>query len=193
MDVDVDLARLDRDEQRHHRMAVARQMVGIGGAHRAEHELVAHRAAVDEEIEPERVRLAVGRQPREAFEREAVAAGAHFDRIGAEVGAEHVAEPLESSWRIGQRRRPGHRRALLAGEREGDVGPAHGEASYHVADRLGLGAVGLEELEPRRRRIEEVAHLDAGALPERGGPRRRLHAAVDRDHPGMRLARVAAW
>ena len=46
---------VERDEQRHHRMAVARQIVGIGAAHRAEQQLVAHRPAVDEQILPERV------------------------------------------------------------------------------------------------------------------------------------------
>ncbi len=106
MDVHVDLVGVDGDEQRDHGMAVARQMIGIGGAHRPEHELVAHRAAVDEEIEAERIGLAVGRQPGEAFERQPVAAGAHFDGIGAEIGAEHVAEPLEAPRRVGQRRRP---------------------------------------------------------------------------------------
>ena len=30
MHVDVDLARIERDEQRQHRMAVARQIIGIG-------------------------------------------------------------------------------------------------------------------------------------------------------------------
>ena len=37
------------DEQRRHRMAVALHEVGIGGAERAEEQLVAHRPAVDEE------------------------------------------------------------------------------------------------------------------------------------------------
>ena len=53
--IGVDLARIKRDEQRHHGMAVARQIVEIGCAHRAQHQLVAHRSAVDEEILPKRV------------------------------------------------------------------------------------------------------------------------------------------
>jgi hypothetical protein len=53
--VDVDFARLKRDEQRQQRMAVARQIIGVGAAHRADHNLVAHRAPVDEQILPERV------------------------------------------------------------------------------------------------------------------------------------------
>ena len=55
MHVGIDLLRLQRHEQRHDRMAVARQIVRVGRAHRAEDQLVAHRAAVDEQILPERV------------------------------------------------------------------------------------------------------------------------------------------
>ena len=55
MHVDVDLARRQRHEQRDQRMAVARQVVGVGAAHHADQELVAHRPAVDEQILPERV------------------------------------------------------------------------------------------------------------------------------------------
>ena len=58
MHVHVDLARRDRDEQRDDRIAVARQIVRVGAAHRAEQQLVAHRAAVDEEVLRERVALA---------------------------------------------------------------------------------------------------------------------------------------
>ena len=44
MHIDVDLARGKRDEQSQKRMAVARQIIGVGAAHRADQELVAHRA-----------------------------------------------------------------------------------------------------------------------------------------------------
>src|ERR1700726_1574248 len=45
--------------------------------------------------------------------------------------------------------------------------PAHGEAAHHLADGLAFGAVALEELQPGRRGIEQVAHLDPGSLAER--------------------------
>jgi hypothetical protein len=112
-------------------------------------------------------------------------------RIGAEFRPEHVAKPRQAADGARHRRRPRHRCALLAGEREGNVGPAHGEATHHVAHRFALGAIGLEKFQARRRGIEEVTHLDARALAER----RRLHlgfdAALDRDGPGMRLGGVA--
>ena len=75
MHVDVDLARIERDEQRHQRMAVARQIVRIGAAHHADEQLVAHRPAIDEEILAERIGARERRQRRKAFEGETLAAG----------------------------------------------------------------------------------------------------------------------
>src|SRR5207248_9123207 len=62
---------------------------------------------------------------------------------------------------------------------------------YHLADRVPFAAVALEKLEPRRRGVEEIAHLDPGAGTERGGLHRRFLAAIDGDRPGIGLARVA--
>ena len=95
MHVDVDLARIERDEQRQQRMAVARQIIGIGAAHRADQQLVAHRAAVDEQILPERVGARQRRQPGKALDAHALALGVDGDRIGAEIRAQHVAEPRQ--------------------------------------------------------------------------------------------------
>ena len=88
---------IERDEQRHHGMAVARQIVGIGRAHRAEDELVAHRAAVDEQILPERVGPGQRGRGGKAFDHDALALGAHLDGAGCESP------------------RPGYRRAASAG------------------------------------------------------------------------------
>ena len=95
MHIGVDLLRIERDEQRHHRMAVARQIVGIGRAHRAEDQLVAHRAAVDEQILPERVGAGQRRRGGKAFDHDAVALGAHFDGAGAKIRAQDIAEPRQ--------------------------------------------------------------------------------------------------
>ena len=191
MHVDVDLARRERDEQSDQRMAVARQIIGVGRAHRADQELVADRPAVDEKILAERVGAGQRRQRRVAGDGDAVALRRDLDRVGAEIGAEQIAKARETPGRAGERRGKADRRALFAGEREGDIRPAHGEPAHHLAHRFGLGAVELEELQPRRRGVEEIAHLDAGALPERGGLERGLRAGVDFDRPGMRLALVA--
>ena len=88
-------------------MTVARQIVGIGGAHGAEQELVAHRPAVDEKILAERVGARERRQRRKALDHHAFAFGGDLDRVGAEVGAEHVAEPGQTAGGAGQRRGKG--------------------------------------------------------------------------------------
>ncbi len=190
MHVDVDLARIERDEQRNDRMAVARQIIGIGGAHHADQELVADRAAIDEEILAERIGARERGQRGEALDREARVAAPHLDRIGAELAAENVGEPRQTSARAGERGGPGDRRALLARKREGDVGPAHRQPAHHLANRLAFAAVALEEFEPRRRRVEQVAHLDARAFAERAGFDLRFAPGVDRDRPAVRLAGV---
>src|SRR5215467_10204872 len=190
MHVDVDLARIERDEQRYEGMAVARQVIGIGGAHHADQELVAHWAAVDEEILAERIGARERGQRGEALDRKARVAASHLDRVGAELAPENISEPGEASARARQRRGPSHWRALLAREREGDVGPAHRQPAHHLADRLAFAAVAFEEFEPRRRGVEQVAHFDARAFPERAGLDLRLAAAVDGDRPAVRLAAV---
>jgi hypothetical protein len=50
MDVDVDRVGRQLEEERHHGVAVARQEILVGAAHRALQQPIAHRPAVDEEI-----------------------------------------------------------------------------------------------------------------------------------------------
>ncbi len=56
MHVDVDLGRIDREKQCNRRKSVTEDEVRIGGAHRAEQHLVAHRSAVDEIELAQRIR-----------------------------------------------------------------------------------------------------------------------------------------
>ena len=85
MHVHVHLARRQRDEQRDDRMAVARQIVGVGAAHHAEQQLVAHRPAVDEQILPERVGARERRQRDDAFDRDVLALAFDLDGVGAKL------------------------------------------------------------------------------------------------------------
>ncbi len=172
-------------------MAVARQIVGIGRAHRAENELVAHGAAVDEQILAERVGAGQRGRGGKTLDHDAVALGAYFDGATAKIRSQDIAEPGQPAAGAGQRGGPGDRRAFLAGERKGDVGPRHREATHHLADRFGFGAVGLEKLQPRRGSIEEIADLDACALAKRRRYDRGFDPALDRQRPGMRLAGMA--
>ena len=79
MDVDVDQLGRRLEEQRHHGMAVARQEILVGAAHRAGQQLVAHRPAVDEEILVLAGRPVERRQAGEAGEPEALAVGVDRD------------------------------------------------------------------------------------------------------------------
>ena len=93
----------------------------------------------------------------------------------------HRAEPLD------QRRLAVARRGLqpqrppaVDDQAERDLGMGHREPLDHLARGLGLGPLGLEELEPRRGREEQVADLDPGAEGAGGGPGRAGPAALDR-------------
>ena len=70
-------------------------------------------------------------------------------------------------------------------ERKGDAGVNHGQAFDRVLGVVEFGARRLEELEPRRRGEEKVAHLDPGARRMGGDPGRALAAALDVDGPGL--------
>ena len=121
-------------------------------------------------------------QAGEAFHGDATSRGAHGQRVGHELfahDAPEAREPMvEQPWRA---RLEPQRGAVADGEAEGDLGLGERQPLHHIGDGHGLGALGFHEFEPRRRRIEQVAHLDAGA----GADRRRLELglapALDRD------------
>ena len=77
---------------------------------------------------------------------------------------------------------------VAQGEAHGRLG--HGEALDHIGDRLQLGPVRTQELEPCGRGEEEVAQLHHRAGVERGGAQHGLPPAGDRDgmRPGPRGA-----
>ncbi len=95
--------------------------------------------------------------------------------VGHELVAEHVAQPL-----LGAGRAPLRQQLAVLPDREADVRPRQRMAAHGFQAMCGLGGVGLQELAPRRRAEEQLAHLDAGARRARG--RRQLAAA--RVQPG---------
>ena len=175
MHVDVDQLRVAGEEEHRRRVAVAGEQVGVGRAQRAEQQLVAHRAAVDEEVLRHRRAAREGRQRREAAEAQALALGVDEKGVGDEVGAEQraqtAAEGVEEIAGLGVEAEKVARgvRVGAVGEAEADARRGHGEAADDVADRLGLGAIGAQELEPRRRGGEQALELDHRAAGEGGG------------------------
>src|ERR1700730_12762915 len=118
MDVDVDLARIE--EEGDDRVAVAFQQVGIGGADRAEEELVAHRPAVDEEKLRQAVGTAIGREAGETLQSDAFARRIDRKRVAAEAGADERGEADEPAI-LAARGGGLARRPVAADQREADA------------------------------------------------------------------------
>ena len=61
------------------------------------------------------------------------------------------------------------RGALAVDEAEGDLGLCQSEPLHHVGNGGALDALRLHEFQPRRRRVEQIAHLDARAAASAAG------------------------
>ena len=186
MDVHVNLLGRDAEEQGHHGIASLRQEIAIGGAHRAGEQLVAHRAPVHREVELGAIRPVQRGEPGEALDRDLAAQGAHRQRVVHEILAQDAAEPRQPM--VDQPGRAGlepERGALAIGEAEGDLGLGQSEPLHHVGDRRALGPLGFHEFEPRRGRVEQIAHLDPRAGAERSRLELRFSPGIDRDLVGL--------
>ena len=173
MDVHVDLLRRHRQEETEHGIAAVWHEVAIGGAHGARKQLVAHRTAIDDEVELETVRPMQRREPGEALNFHPAAGGADGQRILDEILAKDPAEARQRM--IDQPGRAGletQRGALTVGEAKGDLWLGKRQTLHDVGDRGRLDALGLHEFQPRRRCVEEIAHLDSRT----GGKSGRLDA-----------------
>ena len=193
VDIHVHLLGRQRQEQGQHGVATLRHQIAIGGAHGAGEQLVAHRAPIDGEIKLEAVRPMQRGKAGKAFERDAAALGTHGQRVLDEARPEDAAEPIKPM--VEQPGRAGFEakgRALLAGEAEGDLRPRQRQPLHHVGDGRRLDPLRFHEFEPRRRRIEQVAHLDARSGRERGGLELGLAAGIDGDLVGLVRAISAA-
>jgi hypothetical protein len=193
MDVDVDQPRIERQEQRRDRVAVARQDVGIGGADRRGDLAVAHGPAVDIGELHQRVGAGEGGDRHLAAEVHALAQGVERQRVLRELLAQNLrqtAQPAVLVVGLGGQVEP---RAVRAREREADGGKGDRDALDDVGDGGGFRALALHELQPDGRGVEEVAHLDLRAAIGGGRPQRRDPAALHRDlHRlvGLRRART---
>ena len=201
MHVDVDALGRDGDEEQVRRLAAAVQDVVVGGAHRVRDQLVAHVAAVDVDVLQVGTRARRLRRSGSTGDRQAAEVDGDGAAVLGESGAEQVARA-----RFGAPARPARHRLAVVPDREGEVGP-HQRVPAHRLDAVGeLGRLGLQELAPRRRVEEELAHLDRRAdAARRGGELAALRiephrvrgvvaAAGDRDlgDRGDRRQRLAA-
>ena len=142
------------DEKRQDRVAVAREQILIGAAHRADQQPVLHRAAVDEEILMIGDAAVEGRQAGDAAEPHALALHNPPRRCSRArsrlVSAATRAGPVLAG-------RHGERPPAVMLEREADIGPRHGEP-LHDIDAGGIfAALGAQELAPRRHLREQIA------------------------------------
>ena len=133
-----------------------------------------------------------GRQPGEAREPDAVALDADRHGVVVEVGRRARARGGAGSPMLAVRLgRIGERREMIAAQREADRRMRDREALDGLRDRLRLGAVALQEFQPRRRRGEEVGDLDRAcpAAPGRAAPG--PSAGLDEDRrAGLALRRA---
>ena len=172
-------------------MPVGGHHIRIGAAHRAEQQLVAHRPAVDDEMDRGAGAAMKGRQARKAGEPHALALDADGHGVLVELRAEHPREAAQEAVLAGLLRRIGEGGDVLARQGEADRRMRDGKPLDDLRHGLRLGAVALQELQARRRRGEEIRHLDAGALGRGRGPHRALHARLHHDgRAGLGLRRA---
>ena len=192
VDVDVDLERIDLDEQHGGGVAVAGEEVGIGAAQGALQQAVLHRAAVDEQILVLAVAARIGGQARKARQADLIADVVDQQGIGLEIAAEDGGEAAQAPpipRVFGGQAQDG---AALDVEGEADGLVRHGLSAQLLGNGHGLGALGLHEFEPGGGGVEQVAHLDPGAVrPGEGGGAGRGDAAT-LDAQGMGVA-AGGW
>ena len=185
MNVDVDVGRRDVEKQRKKRRAPARDEIAVSGANGADQELVLHRTAVDEQ---ELLRAIGPVKRREASEtedahrgRRTIAGARDFKRVVHELAAHDGADPFEPSGRRTVALREDGRFLLARLQREADVGMRHRQPPDDIGDGHGLGALGLQKLETRRRRGKEIAYLDDRSVIDGGRTYGCLGSAHDDD------------
>ena len=165
-------------------MAVVVQHVRVGLADRVRDDLVAHEAAVHEEV------LRVARGAREAGRRRRGRARRSARALGR-APRPRAAAKSSPMMRAARSRRPSGGRCddapAVVREREGDAGARQRDAREGLLAARELGRLALQELAARGRVEVEILDVDRGAGGERGGLDR-----ARRCRPRMRCARRGA-
>ena len=187
MDVHVDELGVTIDKQRGCRMAVAAQQVEIGAAQRAHQKLVAHRAAIHEQVLRYGRAARIRRQGSVARQVQTIAFGINGQRVFSKLAPQHLRQTAmqccEHIALFGVRAK--HLAAwTIAGHiAQGETHERfrHRQPLDDVRDRLRLGAIGAQELQSCGRSKEEIPQGDDGATIQRSRAHRAGHAAVDRN------------
>ena len=166
MDVHVHQRRRQFEEQREDRVATVEQHVSIRLAHGVAGQPIAHRAAVDEEVLARGAVVRVGRQADAPPQPHAAAGLVDGDGFGHEALAEERRGALVPV----RRRRQAVQRTRTGVQLESHLWVCQRDAAHRLLDMQILGALGLEELAPRRRVVEQLRHLDRRARRMRRRP-----------------------
>ena len=129
--------------------------------------LVAHEAAVDEEILRIAAGLGIGRVANEPGQRQRAGHAFHSARAGGKLVAQHVGDTLGAGFAFEVQRN-----AAVVREGERHVRPRQGNPAHHFRAMGKLGLLALEELAPRRHVAKQLFHLDNGTFGQ--GRRARL-------------------
>ena len=143
----------DVEEQRQHRVAVARQHVGIGAAHRADQQPVLHRPAVDEQILVVGDAAVEGRQAGDAAQPHALRAR---NRPPTLLSAS--SRSVSAATRAGRSSpaRSVERPPAVMLEREADLRPRHRQPLHDIEAGGIFAARRAQELAPRRHLGEQL-------------------------------------
>ena len=122
-----------------------------------------------------------GRQAGQPLEAKSLPLGPQRDRIGGELRPQRLGDAPRPPLLPGAAGGIVEARAGVRREGKAHGGIGHGEPFDHIGHGGGLGALGFQEFEPRRRRREEIARLDPRALGPIAGLDPALLAGLDPD------------
>ena len=181
MDVDVDFPGRNIKEQRQHCMAVARQHLGIGAAHRPHQQAVLHRPAVDEQVLVIGHPAIEGRQPGHPGQPGRAALQIDQHAILGQFTRDNACHALRQTFA----RLRGQGPASVMLQRKAQFGPGHGQTADDVEAGSIFGPRTAQELAPRRHLFKQPFHPHPGARRQRGGAFFGQRAIIDHAPPAL--------
>ena len=158
------------------RVTIARQKIEIGHPQRPQKRAVQHRAAINADKLLHRRPARIGRQGRIAGQAQAITLDVDLQRVVDKITAQNAGQtPVQrleeiARQRIGAKDKPRSLAVRDLGQAKADLRFRHRQPLDHIGNRLGFGAVGAQEFQPRRRGIKQIAQLDRRAAHRRRGP-----------------------